>query len=301
MEPSAARVGTRPAEAQPLAYLFAENLAAASLVQRRMRLTGSCRRSWRATIEAMPRHPDRVWRLQGATNFRDLGGYPGRGGRPLRWRKLFRSDHLGRLTEADQAMLAELGLARAFDFRGETERAATPYQLPGVTQHSLAIEPTVVQRMRDMVAAGRQITAQVAVELMKDLYRALVNDQASRFAELFEHLLQANAPLVFHCTAGKDRTGVAAALILLALGVPRDRVVQDYLLTNDVYQRPSLPQAETPAEALAVLWLVRKDFLDAALQAVNDDHGGVERYLSRRLGLTPAALDALAARYLQGD
>jgi len=249
----------------------------------------------------MPRHPDRVWRLEGASNFRDLGGYPGRGGRPLRWRRLFRSDHLGGLTEADKAMLAELGLARSFDFRGHAERAATPYQLLGVTQHSLAIEPTVVQRMQDMAAAGRQLTAPVAVELMKDLYRSLVNDQALRFAELFEHLLQADAPLVFHCTAGKDRTGVAAALILLALGVPRDLVVQDYLLTNELYQRPPLPHAETPAEALAVLWRVQEDFLDAALQAVDADHGGVERYLSRSLGLSPAALEALAARYLQDE
>jgi protein-tyrosine phosphatase len=247
----------------------------------------------------MPRHPDRVLRLQGATNFRDLGGYPGRDGRPLRWRRLFRSAHLGALTEADQTLLAELGLTRSFDFRGVAERAAMPYQLPGVTQHSLAIEPTVVQRMRDMAAAGHHVTGPVVVELMKDLYRGFVNDQARCFAELFEHLLHVDAPLVFHCTAGKDRTGLAAALILLALGVPRDLVVQDYLLTNDLYERPPLPHTDTPAEALAVLWRVQEGFLDAALQAVDTDHGGIENYLRRRLGLSPAAIDALAARYLQ--
>ena len=151
------------------------------------------------------------------------------------------------------------------------------------------------------MAAGRQLTAPVVVELMKDLYRGLVNDQAQRFAELFEHLLQDDAPVVFHCTAGKDRTGVAAALILLALGVPRELVVQDYLLTNELYVSPRLPHNDTPAEALAVLWQVQQGFLDAALQVVDADHGGVEAYLKRRLGVGPAALDALEQRYLLNE
>jgi protein-tyrosine phosphatase len=247
----------------------------------------------------MPHHPDRVWRLQGATNFRDLGGYPGHGGRPLRWRRLFRSDHLAGLTASDQATLADLGLARAFDFRGVAERAATPYDLPGVVQHPLAIEPSVVQRMEDLAAAGDRLTVPVVVGLMQDLYRGLINDQAHHFAALFDHLLQADAPLVMHCTAGKDRTGVAAALILLALGVPRDLVLQDYLLTNQLYRHPPLPSTDIPAEALAVLWRVQQGFLDAALQAVDADHGGIQPYLQRRLGLGPAALDTLAQRYLQ--
>jgi protein-tyrosine phosphatase len=248
---------------------------------------------------AMPNHPQRVWPLQGATNFRDLGGYPGHGGRPVRWRRLFRSDHLGGLTEADKAVLARLGLVKAFDFRGQAERAADTYELTGVTQHSLAIEPTVVQRMHDLVAAGQGLTPARAAELMTDLYRALVNDQAHRFAELFDHLLQADAPLVFHCTAGKDRTGFAAALILLALGVPRDVVLQDYLVTNRVFKQPPAAQGGLSAEVLAVLWRVQPGFLGAALHAVDTDHGGVERYLGERLGLGPAALRSLADRYLQ--
>ena len=247
----------------------------------------------------MPHHPDRVWRLQGTTNFRDLGGYPGHGGRPLRWRRLFRSAHLGGLTTDDQAALAALGLTAAFDFRGLAERDATPNQLPGVLQQSLAIEPSVVQRLQHLLAAGQQASVPMMVALMEDLYRHLINDQAHRFAELFAHLLQADAPLVFHCTAGKDRTGVAAALILLALGVPRDLVRQDFLLTNLHYQHPPLPPTDTPAEVMAVLWQVQDSFLDAALLAVDQDHGGIKRYLRVRLGLTDTALAQLASRYLQ--
>jgi protein-tyrosine phosphatase len=247
----------------------------------------------------MPRHPDRVWRLQGAPNFRDLGGYIGHDGRPLRWRRLFRSDHLGDLTPADHARIQPLQLARTFDFRGVTERAAAPYELPGVTQHSLAIEPTVVQRMHDIAASGATLTAPVVTELMKDLYRALINDQADRFAELFQHLIDSDAPSVFHCTAGKDRTGIAAALVLLALGVSRDVVRADYLLTNDLVRDPALIDSGTPLEARAVLWRVQQGFLDSALRIVDDDHGGVERYLAQRLRLTPAARSALNKRYLQ--
>ena len=247
----------------------------------------------------MPRHPDRVWRLQGAPNFRDLGGYIGHGGRPLRWRRLFRSDHLADLTPADHTRLQPLQLARAFDFRGIEERAATPYALSGVAQHSLAIEPTVVQRMHDIAAAGTTLTAPVVTELMKELYRALVNDRSDRFAELFEHLIESDAPSVFHCTAGKDRTGIAAALVLLALGVSRDTVRADYLLTNELVRDPAGIESATPLEARAVLWRVQQGFLDTALEIVDDDHGGIERYLAQRLRLSPAARCALAERYLQ--
>ena len=241
----------------------------------------------------------RVLRLQGASNFRDLGGYRGHEGRTVRWRTLFRSDHLGRLTPEDEAALMALGLQRVLDFRGEHERAAMPNRLAAAAQHALGIEPTVVQRLQDLAAAGQRLSAAVAVELMKELYRALVNDQAHRFAELFEHLLHSDTPLVFHCTAGKDRTGLAAALILHALGVPRDVVVQDYLLTNALYQPPPLPHSDTPAEALAVLWRVQTGFLEAAFEALQADHGGIERYLEQRLHVGPAARKALAERYLE--
>ncbi|MCW5657875.1 MAG: tyrosine-protein phosphatase [Burkholderiaceae bacterium] len=247
----------------------------------------------------MPRHPDRVWRLQGAPNFRDLGGYIGHGGRPLRWRLLFRSDHLADLTADDRARLQPLRITRTFDLRGIDERAAAPYELPGATQHSLAIEPTVVQRMHDIAASGTPLTAPVVTELMTELYRGLVNDRADRFAELFEHLIESDAPSVFHCTAGKDRTGIAAALVLLALGVPRDVVRADYLLTNELVRDPAGMQSATPLEARAVLWRVQQGFLDAALRIVDADHGGLDRYLTQRLRLSPAALRTLAERYLQ--
>lgn len=255
----------------------------------------------------MPEHPPRVLPLQGASNFRDLGGYSGHRGRTTRWRRLFRSDHLAHLSEVDHAELRALGVSRALDFRGEAERAAAAYQLSGATYHALTIEPVVVQRMDELQRQRESITAERMAALMRELYRGLVNDHPHRFAELFEHLLEADGPVVFHCTAGKDRTGLAAAFILSALGVSREDIVQDYLLTNDHFRPPrrsqtravpSIDSARLPDEALAVLWRVETGFLEAALQAIDADHGGMPRYLAQRLRLSPAALEALAHKYL---
>jgi protein-tyrosine phosphatase len=244
------------------------------------------------------RDEGRLLKLEGASNFRDLGGYPGREGRPLRWRRVFRSDHLGHLTNADRDALASLGLCRAFDFRGLEERAARSYELPGVRQYSLAIEPTVAQQIAALSEAGSLLTPDRMVGLMEELYRHLVNDQAARFAEWFSHLLDDDSPLVFHCTAGKDRTGLAAALFLLALGVSLHTVEQDYLFTNEVYRRPASVEPRVSDETLAVLWGVRSGFLRAAFAAIDADHGGIESYLERRMKLTRSARERLAEMYL---
>ena len=243
-------------------------------------------------------HPDRSLKLTGASNFRDLGGYVGAGGRGVRWRRLFRSDHLAGLTPDDERALQELGVVRAFDFRGVDERSAVPYDLKGMTQYSLPIEPTVVQRMKDLLESGHQITPADTVELMRQTYQAFVHDNAPRFGSLFQHLLENDAPLVFHCTAGKDRTGFAAALILLSLGVPRDIVMQDYLLTNELYRMPGPKSSHAPQEVLNVLWRVRESFLNAALQAVDADYGGVDAYLVDELGVGTRERSRLEELYL---
>ena len=124
-------------------------------------------------------------------------------------------------------------------------------------------------------------------------------DNADRFAALFALLLESDRPLVFHCTAGKDRTGFAAAMILLALGVPRDVVMQDYLLTNTHYRMPDASGSELPREALQVLWRVQEEFLNASLKAVDADFGGVQHYLVNKLGVGPREQARLAELYLQ--
>lgn len=243
--------------------------------------------------------PTRSLSLQGATNFRDLGGYTGLNGRSLHWRKLFRSDHLGSLTAADVLVVTGLGVTRVCDFRGTEERLSTPCSLPDAQVQSLSIEPTVVQRLTERLEAGDVLTASDMVSLMQQTYRDFVHHNTPRFKALFAQLLASDSPLVFHCTAGKDRTGFAAALILLSLGVPREVVMQDYLLTNTLLKMPPLAGGLLTPEVRSVLYRVQEDFLMAAFEVVKRDHGGVEAYLENDLGLGAAERATLASLYLE--
>jgi protein-tyrosine phosphatase len=243
--------------------------------------------------------PERSLGLQGATNFRDLGGYSGADGRRVAWRRLFRSDNLARLTPEDEQAMRGLQVRRSFDFRGVQERESAPYAYDGLAQVSLPIEPTVVQGLQALLAAGEHVTPPIAVSLMQDTYRGFVHHNAHRFSSLFDALLSSEEPLVFHCTAGKDRTGFAAALILHTLGVHEDDIMADYMLTNTLYQRPVGPAATTtPIEVMRVIWQVQPDFLHAAFEAVQAGWGDTDTYLREALGVDQRAQETLRERYL---
>ena len=247
--------------------------------------------------------PARYLALPGTTNFRDLGGYIGHQGRSVRWRTLFRADHLAGLTPEGLQQLQALGIQRSADFRGVLEREHDGYAWPELHAHVLSVEPTVVQKALALVHAGGQLSVEDTVVMMQETYRCFVRDNADRFAQLFHLLLEEDSPLVFHCTAGKDRTGWAAALILEALGVARSDIAQDYLLTNQFYQRPAAMASRAalavPPEILHVLWRVQPAFLDSAYALVDTQYGGMQTYLSEVLKLDASALRALRERYLR--
>src|SRR5947209_2682744 len=134
--------------------------------------------------------PTRHLKLAGASNFRDLGGYPTKDGRTVRWRQIFRSNHLAHLTSDDAAVVRALGVKSAFDFRGTAERTEALCGLPEITVHSLPVEPTVVAALRAIAAAGTPLATSHAVEVMRDSYRSYVQQNTPRFRALFEHLLE---------------------------------------------------------------------------------------------------------------
>jgi protein-tyrosine phosphatase len=244
--------------------------------------------------------PARHLNLAGASNFRDLGGYPAKDGRTIRWRQIFRSNHLGHLTDDDIGVLRGLGVRSAFDFRGAEERAAALCGVKEIAVHSLPIEPTVVAALRAIVAGGTPLSSAAALEVMRDSYRSYVRQNTPRFRALFSHLLEDRAPLVIHCTAGKDRTGFACALILHTLGVPEDVIAEDYLLTNRFYRRDPTASSDLPEEVRQVLGSVQPPFLAAAFEVISADYGDLENYLSDALGLGAAERRAFEARYLEG-
>jgi protein-tyrosine phosphatase len=247
----------------------------------------------------MPDLPARHFNLAGASNFRDLGGYPAKGGRAVRWRQIFRSNHLGHLTEADIVVLRGLGLRSAFDFRGTEERTAGICDIEEIAVHSLPIEPTVVTALRALIDAGAPLSSAEAMELMRDSYRNYVVHNTPRFRALFAHLLEDHAPLVIHCTAGKDRTGFASALILHALGVPDEVIAEDYLLTNSYYRRDPSAGSDLPEEVKQVLASVEASFLAAAFDAVDAEYGDLDGYFSAGLGIGTAERAGLQMRYLE--
>lgn len=228
--------------------------------------------------------------IDGASNFRVLPH--------VRPRTLYRSDHLGALNADDARQIQSLGIRRVLDLRGVDERVSAECLVPDVTVHSLAIEPTIVQVLHDLMAAGHKLTAPEVVAHMQDTYRGFVRQNSHRFAELFRHLLESNEPTVFHCTAGKDRTGFAAALILRSLGASDEDVMRDYLLTNEVLKMPEASRFGLTQDVAAVLWRVQPEFLDAAFEAVDQDYGGLEEYFRKGLGLGEAERKRMRDLYL---
>jgi protein-tyrosine phosphatase len=246
-----------------------------------------------------PTTPSAALLLQGASNFRDVGGYRNTKGQRVRRGQVFRSDHLAGLTNADVARLQALGVGHSLDFRGANECAATPYDIPGVQRVALTIEPTVIARLQALVAQGVVPTTDETVDLMRETYRDFVNRNAGTFGRFMKHLLEQPTPQVFHCTAGKDRTGFAAALLLSALGVERETIEHDYLLTNQLYRRDPRMEGNGHPHVMKVLWQVQPEFLHAAFEAVDTQHGGMRDYLHGAIGLSTQELVALQRLMLE--
>lgn len=240
--------------------------------------------------------------LQGGSNLRDLGGYTTRDGRQVRYGQVFRSAALHRLTDADHATLAGLGVRTICDFRGDLEREKMPSRLPpdaGIAVHELTIAPTIGASLRDLIA-NRTATRADVIDVMGQAYAAYAMDWHHRYRSLFDLLLDETAgPLLFHCTAGKDRTGFAAALILSALDVPEEAIWEDYFATNRLWAGDSELAASLPPEVGATLLTVTREFLDASFAAITTKHGGIDAYLEECMGLDTPRRDALTARMLE--
>jgi protein-tyrosine phosphatase len=242
--------------------------------------------------------PIRHFNLQGASNFRDLGGYGTADGRTVRWRHIFRSNHLGHLSEADIGVVRELGVKHAFDFRGTDERVAAACAMREIVVHSVPIEPTVVAALRARLQA-RALSSADALDIMRESYRGYVRLNTHSFRELFAHLVNEEVPVVIHCTAGKDRTGFACALILHALGVPEKTISEDYLLTNRFYRRDPTSAPDLPDEVRQAIGSVNASFLAAGFETISERYGDLEGYFRDGLGLGARERSELKKRYLQ--
>ena len=237
--------------------------------------------------------------LEGASNLRDLGGWRGHEGRALRHGVLFRSDALHKLTDQDLTRLAETGLATVCDLRGRHEAAASPSRLPpGARAVPLPIEPRIGASLRDLLANGAATRAETT-RLLGVAYLNYATEQLPVYRQLVELILEdARRPLLFHCSAGKDRTGLGAALILTALGVSRGDILADYVATDRFWRRDHPLPDEAPEEAKQAILDTHPALLAAALDAAVSPFGSEAGLLEDGLGLTPARLASFRAALL---
>jgi protein-tyrosine phosphatase len=246
-----------------------------------------------------PARPRRL-PFEGAVNFRDMGGYPAVAGRRTRWARLYRADSLGDLTPDDLTRLDALGLRTLIDFRLPQERLLKPNRLPpgsSIRSIELSFVPGGTLEMLSLVRAGAIDAAEVERRVTAQ-YRLLGLDHVAEYRRMFEIAgEEAGYPLLLHCTSGKDRTGFGVALIMLAIGVSRDTVLEDYALTNQ-YRRP-VPQFFGPltsAEVIHTLLSAHPKYLEAALDEIDRAHGSFDAYLDRALGLDAKARTRLTAQ-----
>lgn len=257
---------------------------------------------------------ERALRLENTVNSRDLGGYNAADGRSVKWGMLFRADSLAHLNASDQDRLRELGLVRITDFRSESERLEAPDQLPQqsppIDYRTLSINDPAV----DVAALGRRFYAGDLsnAELLALTDRsAYVNDEALRegWGQWLRSLAEPGAlPQLFHCTAGKDRTGFAAAIVLLTLGVSREDVMADFLLSNEYLagkieanlQRIQENSASTiDPELLRQVLGVSPASLEGAFEAMEEKFGSVDGYIEYGLGVDKSTRERLQALLLR--
>lgn len=261
-----------------------------------------------ADTDRPPIDERRLVALQGGRNFRDLGGYPTSDGRRVKWGTLFRSGSMVGLTSADYDSLSKLSIKAVCDLRTIQERNAEPNRWCQAAKINYWAREhgDSFGELRKVMASGLS-TPEAARAAMIQGYRRLPFEQAPAHRELFNRLAVGELPLVFNCSAGKDRAGTAAALILSALGVPRETVVEDYVLTDRVVDLESIFMAKSHRSALlsqapgivAAVLKADPDYVRAALDAVEEKHGTVAAYLRDALGMTAEASSEIRRRLLE--
>ena len=249
----------------------------------------------------------------GAHNFRDLGGYKTEDGRRIKWGKIYRSDNLHSLTDEDVKYLSRLNIKSVVDFRSDEERESEPDRLtPDMTQVLLPIkfqpkeldDETLKNLMKNLTFGTLDSS-----NLLTDFNIVIVKDFADEYKKFFRHVIENNAePIVFHCTAGKDRAGFASAMILTVLGVPREKVIEDYLLTN-TYVKDHVDSKMLEIELktffradtdnLRKINLVAERYIQAAFDTIDSEWGGMDNYISTALSLTEEDILKLQNFYLE--
>ena len=249
----------------------------------------------------------RMVKLKGALNFRDIGGYAAANGRHVKWGKIYRSAEINKLTAADLDSLQNRHINYVLDFRGSAEVSMAPDKLPaGTTRISLpagsegvGADRTKMMEMMSKASNGDSI--------MLPFYTN-IQSFTERYKPVFTTLLNNNkdSAILFHCTAGKDRTGISAALILYALGVDEQTIMQDYLASNyyrqqgnDQLKQMLIANYHIKEEVVDDVMMVKEKYLTATFDTIKEKYGSIDNYLEQEMGLSKKEMKKLKAHYLE--
>ena len=252
---------------------------------------------------------ERLLPLEGGRNFRDLGGYGAERGKTVGWGRIYRSGVMAKLTASDTAYLRSLGIAVICDLRSAQERTSEPSAMLGSDGVKLLSKDYEMGSSLTKLMVAK--TKDEAVVIFGDAYIDFVQTLAPQYKEMFENLLENKAPLAVNCTAGKDRTGVASALILSVLGVERADVVADYALSqtfvppayylnqaSGATAAQTSPFARLPRPIAEVILGSDPAVMQHALGRMDREFGGPIGLAKKQFGLTDAAIAKLRADYL---
>ena len=255
-------------------------------------------------------------KLDGQSNFRDLGGYITQDGRQVKWGRIFRSGQLNNLTDADLAVLDTLNIRTVIDLRGTSEVETRGKDRLPDGAHGVSLPIDLNSLSREEAGAAANASSDEPADFMLQATRSIMINKTDVYSELIRELADPeNRPLVFHCTAGKDRAGIGAAIVLTLLGVPWDTVRNDYLLSNfyrkeenerdlekirgDIAKQKGIPPEQVDMTTYEAMFLVKPEYLEAARDEAVRRYGSMDAYLRNGLGISDEMIDKLRSELLE--
>lgn len=252
--------------------------------------------------------------LEGAYNFRDLGGMRTADGKTVRWGDVFRSDTLTHLTLADYKRLNAIGISLVCDLRAREERKTDPtewqdgspvFVLAPVSENDNGgpLGGNLLDRIRDS-----KMSLQEGQKIFQDFYIRMVFDSSPKFGAVLRAIASTNRPAMFHCTGGRDRTGITAAMLLHILGVPEETIVSDFVLSTQYLNEhaDATPPPATDAEAqqarlFAEVIRLQPRYIEGVFKAIDERYGSFDRYRREALHVNDSDVALLKARLLESD
>jgi len=255
-------------------------------------------------------HPGRKIHFEGTDNFRDLGGYPSQENETTKWGVLYRAGKLSELTESDSEIFTALSIKTVVDFRRKDEIEVDPDIFPDASLTNYIHLP-VVSGINGLTIIEDALNNKYDIDvdsekLMQKANRQYVSNALAQYSAFFKLLVhEENFPLVFHCSAGKDRTGFAAAILLSMLGVSRDIILEDYLESNihrdeEVNKKIEKIKDNITAQKIVLpLLKVKREFLDTAYNEIEKLYGSTQKYLEKGLNLSNDDIEKIKKNLLE--